>query len=217
MVRGKVNLQRIQNPVNRRVTFSKRKAGLLKKAGELSVLCEAEICSIIFSPTGKLFEFASHSMNRIIGKYKKNCASIGHHIQLQEHLETLRMELENLRIETTHLEKTCKHMNGEDLDFLNFKELQKLEKKMSLSARKIHLRKDKILVENVGSLKSKEKLLELENAEMDKKIGRSHKACHLNINMMDEVNSKLETEASTRQDCLKLTLISRNFHDDNFC
>ncbi|XP_059076764.1 MADS-box transcription factor 31-like [Cryptomeria japonica] len=57
MVRGKVHLKKIENPVHRRVTFSKRKAGLLKKATELSVLCEAEVGLIIFSPTGKLFEY----------------------------------------------------------------------------------------------------------------------------------------------------------------
>ncbi|XP_057820766.1 MADS-box transcription factor 56-like [Cryptomeria japonica] len=59
MVRGKVHLKKIENPVNRRVTFSKRKRGMLKKAEELSVLCEAEVGLMIFSPTGRLFEFAS--------------------------------------------------------------------------------------------------------------------------------------------------------------
>ncbi|XP_059077556.1 agamous-like MADS-box protein AGL8 homolog [Cryptomeria japonica] len=63
MVRGKVHLKKIENPVNRRVTFSKRKAGLLKKASELSVLCEAEIGLIIFSSTGKLFEYANPSLS----------------------------------------------------------------------------------------------------------------------------------------------------------
>lgn len=58
MVRGKVHLKRIQNPVNSRVTFSKRKGGLLKKAKELSLLCDAEVGLVIFSPTGKMYESA---------------------------------------------------------------------------------------------------------------------------------------------------------------
>ncbi|XP_057820123.1 MADS-box transcription factor 14 isoform X5 [Cryptomeria japonica] len=146
MARGKVNLQRIQNRVNRRVTFSKRKAGLLKKASELSVLCEAEIGLIIFSPTGKLYEFASP---RIIGKYLKGCDSTGCPIQLPEYVEPLRLEFEDLRRQITQSEKVCKHMIGEDLDLLNLKELQQLEKKMSLGARRIRSRKGKILSENV--------------------------------------------------------------------
>lgn len=54
-----MELKRIENKINRQVTFSKRRNGLLKKAYELSVLCEAEIALIIFSSRGKLYEFGS--------------------------------------------------------------------------------------------------------------------------------------------------------------
>ena len=59
MGRGRVVLERIENKINRQVTFSKRRNGLLKKAYELSVLCDAEVALIIFSSHGKLFEFGS--------------------------------------------------------------------------------------------------------------------------------------------------------------
>ena len=59
MGRGRVELKRIENKINRQVTFSKRRNGLLKKAYELSVLCEAEVALIIFSSRGKLYEFAT--------------------------------------------------------------------------------------------------------------------------------------------------------------
>ena len=59
MVRGKTELKRIENATSRQVTFSKRRNGLLKKAFELSVLCDAEVGLIVFSPRGKLYEFAS--------------------------------------------------------------------------------------------------------------------------------------------------------------
>ena len=61
MGRGKVELKRIENKINRQVTFAKRRNGLLKKAYELSVLCDAEVALIIFSNRGKLFEFSSTS------------------------------------------------------------------------------------------------------------------------------------------------------------
>ncbi|KAL3501521.1 hypothetical protein ACH5RR_035970 [Cinchona calisaya] len=61
MGRGKVQLRRIENKINRQVTFSKRRGGLLKKAHELSVLCDAEVALIVFSHKGKLFEFSSDS------------------------------------------------------------------------------------------------------------------------------------------------------------
>ena len=61
MGRGKVELKRIENKINRQVTFAKRRNGLLKKAYELSVLCDAEVALIIFSNRGKLYEFSSGS------------------------------------------------------------------------------------------------------------------------------------------------------------
>jgi hypothetical protein len=59
MARGKVQLRRIENPVHRQVTFCKRRAGLLKKARELSVLCDAHIGIIIFSAHGKLYDLVT--------------------------------------------------------------------------------------------------------------------------------------------------------------
>uniref|UniRef100_A0A0D3E7S6 Uncharacterized protein n=1 Tax=Brassica oleracea var. oleracea TaxID=109376 RepID=A0A0D3E7S6_BRAOL len=74
MGRGKVELKRIENKINRQVTFAKRRNGLLKKAYELSVLCDAEIALLIFSNRGKLYEFCSSpsGMAKTIEKYRKH-------------------------------------------------------------------------------------------------------------------------------------------------
>ncbi|KAI7725336.1 hypothetical protein M8C21_029684 [Ambrosia artemisiifolia] len=66
MGRGKVQLKRIENKINRQVTFSKRRGGLLKKAHEISVLCDAEVALIVFSNKGKLFEFSTDSWYPIL-------------------------------------------------------------------------------------------------------------------------------------------------------
>ncbi|GKV12666.1 hypothetical protein SLEP1_g23788 [Rubroshorea leprosula] len=59
MGRGKIEIKRIENANSRQVTFSKRRSGLLKKANELSILCDAELALVIFSNAGKLIEFSS--------------------------------------------------------------------------------------------------------------------------------------------------------------
>lgn len=59
MGRGKIEIKKIENANTRQVTFSKRRVGLLKKAKELAILCDAEVAVIVFSSTGKLFEFSS--------------------------------------------------------------------------------------------------------------------------------------------------------------
>lgn len=61
MGRGKIVIRRIDNSTSRQVTFSKRRNGLLKKAKELSILCDADVGVMIFSSTGKLYDFASTS------------------------------------------------------------------------------------------------------------------------------------------------------------
>ncbi|KVH61722.1 Transcription factor, MADS-box [Cynara cardunculus var. scolymus] len=60
MGRGKIEIKRIENNTNRQVTFCKRRNGLLKKAYELSVLCDAEITLIVFSSRGRVYEYANN-------------------------------------------------------------------------------------------------------------------------------------------------------------
>lgn len=58
--RGRIEIKRIENTTNRQVTFCKRRNGLLKKAYELSVLCDAEVALIVFSNRGRLYEYANN-------------------------------------------------------------------------------------------------------------------------------------------------------------
>ncbi|XP_077320310.1 myocyte-specific enhancer factor 2D isoform X5 [Lithobates pipiens] len=69
MGRKKIQIQRITDERNRQVTFTKRKFGLMKKAYELSVLCDCEIALIIFNHTNKLFQYASTDMDKVLLKY----------------------------------------------------------------------------------------------------------------------------------------------------
>ncbi|KAK9152521.1 hypothetical protein Sjap_000001 [Stephania japonica] len=71
MGRGKIEIKRIENTTNRQVTFCKRRNGLLKKAYELSVLCDAEVALIVFSNRGRLYEYANDSVKKTIDRYKR--------------------------------------------------------------------------------------------------------------------------------------------------
>jgi len=53
MGRVKLKIKRLENNSGRQVTYSKRRAGILKKAKELSILCDIDIVLLMFSPTGK--------------------------------------------------------------------------------------------------------------------------------------------------------------------
>ncbi|CAB4300218.1 unnamed protein product [Prunus armeniaca] len=129
MGRGKVELKRIENKINRQVTFSKRRNGLLKKAYELSVLCDAEVALIIFSSRGKLHEFGSAGMTqnpRTIPTFllnpEENSMNVKHRAGIQE--------VTKLKAKYESLLRTQRQLLGEDLGPLNVKELQNLEKNL---------------------------------------------------------------------------------------
>jgi hypothetical protein len=84
MGRGKIEIRRIDNSTSRQVTFSKRRGGLLKKAKELAILCDAEVGVMIFSSTGKLYDFSStRSIFKISLIY--SCSFLFHFNQYHHH------------------------------------------------------------------------------------------------------------------------------------
>nr|XP_019705837.1 MADS-box protein SOC1 isoform X3 [Elaeis guineensis] len=104
MVRGKTEIKRIENATSRQVTFSKRRNGLLKKAFELSVLCDAEVALIVFSPRGKLYEFSSTSMQKTINRYRMHAKSgINNNEVTEQNIQEQTLEKEN-----TLLQEKCK-------------------------------------------------------------------------------------------------------------
>ncbi|KAG0581458.1 hypothetical protein KC19_4G253500 [Ceratodon purpureus] len=167
MGRGKIEIKKIENTTSRQVTFSKRRGGLLKKAHELAVLCDAEVALVIFSSTGKLFEYASSgSIRDIIDRYKKcpdgvktgsNSDYMGREVvKLQEHLERLR--------------SSQRHMLGEDLSLLKVNDLVQLEQQLDLGASRIRARKNQLILEEIDGLRRKEHELLIANEELRKKL-----------------------------------------------
>ncbi|PQP92736.1 MADS-box transcription factor 29-like [Prunus yedoensis var. nudiflora] len=68
--RQKLQMVKMENETNLQVTFSKRRAGLFKKASELSTLCGTELGLIVFSPGKKAFCFGHPSIEEVLDKYE---------------------------------------------------------------------------------------------------------------------------------------------------
>ncbi|KAL4317490.1 hypothetical protein AHAS_Ahas15G0390300 [Arachis hypogaea] len=146
MGRGRVVLERIENKINRQVTFSKRRSGLLKKAFELSVLCDAEVALIIFSSRGKLFQYSSSDISGIIERYRQcrynKLSQTGNLFDQQS--QSLYQEFLKLKVKYESLERTQRHFQGEELEPLGMKELMNLEKQVERTlaqARQLHMKK----------------------------------------------------------------------------
>uniref|UniRef100_A0A368UGH5 Uncharacterized protein n=1 Tax=Glycine max TaxID=3847 RepID=A0A368UGH5_SOYBN len=140
MGRGRVELKRIENKINRQVTFAKRRNGLLKKAYELSVLCDAEVALIIFSNRGKQYEFCSgSSMLKTLERYQKcNYGAPEDNVATKEALE-LSSQQEYLRLKARYeaLQRSQRNLMGEDLGPLSSKELESLERQLDSSLKQI--------------------------------------------------------------------------------
>ncbi|KAL0793245.1 hypothetical protein Bca101_064622 [Brassica carinata] len=139
MGRGKVELKRIENKINRQVTFAKRRNGLLKKAYELSVLCDAEIALLIFSNRGKLYEFCSSpsGMNKTVEKYRKHSYATMDPNQSAKDLQEKYQDYLNLKSRVEILQHSQRHLLGEEIAEMEVNELEKLERQVDASLRQI--------------------------------------------------------------------------------
>ncbi|XP_029365882.1 myocyte enhancer factor 2cb isoform X9 [Echeneis naucrates] len=121
MGRKKIQITRIMDERNRQVTFTKRKFGLMKKAYELSVLCDCEIALIIFNSTNKLFQYASTDMDKVLLKYteynepheSRTNSDIVEALSKKENKGSESPELEPALILTPRTEEKYKQINEE--------------------------------------------------------------------------------------------------------
>lgn len=169
MGRGKIEIKRIENATSRQVTFSKRRGGLLKKAQELAILCDADIALIIFSSTGKLFEFSSTSMKNILERYSK-CPEGSQSCLIEYDNDNQQHEVARLKLQVEQLQLRHKRMMGEQIADLSMKELQQLEHQMEVGMSRIRARKDQTLLERIEEIGIKEQDLLEENRSLRRQL-----------------------------------------------
>ncbi|BAT76500.1 MADS-box protein EJ2-like [Vigna umbellata] len=174
MGRGRVELKRIENKINRQVTFAKRRNGLLKKAYELSVLCDAEVALIIFSNRGKLYEFSStSSMMKTLEKYQKYSYSALETTRpindIQNYQEYLRLKA---RVEV--LQRSQRNLLGEDLAQMNTTDLEQLENQLEVALKNIRSTKTQFMLDQLADLHHRETLLVETNNVLRSKLEESN-------------------------------------------
>ncbi|KAG4938708.1 hypothetical protein AAZX31_16G084000 [Glycine max] len=177
MGRGRVQLKRIENKINRQVTFSKRRAGLLKKAHEISVLCDAEVALIVFSHKGKLFEYATDScMEKILERYERYAYAERQLVANDSESQgNWTIEYTRLKAKIDLLQRNHRHYMGEDLGSMSLKELQSLEQQLDTALKQIRTRRNQLMYESISELQKKEKVIQEQNNMLAKKIKEKEK------------------------------------------
>ncbi|XP_039030549.1 truncated transcription factor CAULIFLOWER A-like [Hibiscus syriacus] len=178
MGRGRVQLKRIENKINRQVTFSKRRSGLLKKAHEISVLCDAEVALIVFSTKGKLVEYSSDScMERILERYERY--SYAERQLAAKEIEqngNWTLEQAKLKARMEVLERNQRYYMGEDLENLSLRQLHNLEQELDSSLKHVRSKRNQLMLESISELQKKNKTLQEQNNILAKKIREEEKA-----------------------------------------
>ncbi|XP_048439170.1 agamous-like MADS-box protein AGL11 isoform X1 [Pyrus x bretschneideri] len=191
MGRGKIEIKRIENTTNRQVTFCKRRNGLLKKAYELSILCDAEIALIVFSSRGRLYEYSNNnSIRNTIERYKKACSdSTGPSSITEINAQYYQQESAKLRQQIQMLQNSNRHLMGDALSNLTVKELKQLENKLERGMTRIRSKKDEMLIAEIEYLQKKEIELENENVYLRTKISEVERLHQANMVSVPEMNA----------------------------
>ncbi|KAG7539975.1 Transcription factor MADS-box [Arabidopsis thaliana x Arabidopsis arenosa] len=174
MGRGKIVIQRIDDSTSRQVTFSKRRKGLIKKGKELAILCDAEVGLIIFSSTGKLYDFASSSMKSVIDRYNKSKIEQQQLMNPASEVKFWQREAAVLRQELHALQENHRQMMGEQLNGLSVNELNSLENQLEISLRGIRMKKEQMLTQEIQELSQKRNLIRQENLDLSRKVQWIH-------------------------------------------
>uniref|UniRef100_A0A0E0GWR9 MADS-box domain-containing protein n=1 Tax=Oryza nivara TaxID=4536 RepID=A0A0E0GWR9_ORYNI len=152
MGRGKIEMKRIEDATRRQVTFSKRRAGFLKKANELAVLCDAQVGVVVFSDKGKLFDFCSPPV--ICFTVMRSPPENTRLQETNRDDEQMVMEITRLRNEIDQLEASLRRQTGEDLSSVSTVDaLSQLQLQLESSLSKVHARKDELMSQQLEDMR----------------------------------------------------------------
>nr|CAB3487142.1 unnamed protein product [Digitaria exilis] len=137
--------------------------GLLKKAKELSVLCDADIGVIVISPHGKIYDLATNgNMQGLIERYRRTYSEM--HGAIQEEVLALTHEIDLFQ-------KGLRYMHGENvINHMNLGELQALENNLEMWVNNIRSKKMQIMSKEIEVLRNKEGILQAANGILQERV-----------------------------------------------
>ncbi|KAK9278393.1 hypothetical protein L1049_027958 [Liquidambar formosana] len=171
MGRVKLKIKRLESTSNRQVTYSKRRSGILKKAKELSILCDIDIVLLMFSPTGRptLFHGARSNIDEVIAKFaqltpqerakrkleslealKKTFKKLDHDVNIQDFLGASTQTIEELtdqarlmQAQLTEVHKRLSYWSNPD-KINNIEHLRQMEDSLRESLNRIRVHKENL-------------------------------------------------------------------------
>ncbi|KAK1309242.1 MADS-box transcription factor 16 [Acorus calamus] len=198
MGRVKLKIKRLENTSGRQITYSKRRAGILKKAKELSILCDIDIALLMFSPTGKptLCLGERSNIEEVISKFvqltpqerqkrkleslealKKTFKKLDHDVNIQDFLATSTDAIEelgnhsrSLQAQLAEVHKRLSYWTNPD-KITNIDHIRAMEESLKDSLIRIQMQKENL---------SRQQLMSLEST------GQFHSGIHIPLGLCGE-------------------------------
>ncbi|VAH58725.1 unnamed protein product [Triticum turgidum subsp. durum] len=229
MGRGRIEIKRIENTTNRQVTFCKRRNGLLKKAYELSVLCDAEVALIVFSSRGRLYEYSNNSflskleqvcswlswgkesgsVKATIERYKKANSDTSNSGTVAEvNAQYYQQESSKLRQQISSLQNSNRSLVRDSVSTMTLRDLKQLEGRLEKGIAKIRARKNELMYAEVEYMQKREMELQNDNIYLRSKVSENERG-------QQPVNMMASGSASSEYDHMVSPYDSRNFLQAN--
>lgn len=158
MIKKKMKLQLIENKTSRRQTFKKRKTCLMKKIGELSILCDVQAAMVIHSPYDHGIqvwpskEEASSLLRRFLDAplYERQKHGMDQEAFLRQQINVLNSKVEkeekkNQELESEYLAAWFLGFRGRTLKQLTYDELNHLQLMVEAKLEEVQARMNAIL------------------------------------------------------------------------
>nr|ALM58844.1 WAG-2o MADS box transcription factor [Triticum aestivum] len=210
MGRGRIEIKRIENTTNRQVTFCKRRNGLLKKAYELSVLCDAEVALIVFSSRGRLYEYSNNSVKATIERYKKANSDTSNSGTVAEvNAQYYQQESSKLRQQISSLQNSSsRSLVRDSVSTMTLRDLKQLEGRLEKGIAKIRARKNELMYAEVEYMQKREMELHNDNIYLRSKVSENERG-------QQPMNMRASGSTSSEYDHMVPPYDSRNFLQAN--
>ncbi|XBI92036.1 hypothetical protein VPH35_029205 [Triticum aestivum] len=177
--RGSVVLRRIEDRRRRGICFRKRRAGLVKKAEELAVLCDAHVGLLVINPFDGTFQrfAAPATMENIIKRYQ-NFPEAQKRAHGRSLLKERRSKDFQVPIVTTDRRPNIHDMSIDEssISQLTIEQLSQIERKLEYALRRAKTRK--LEAYRIATLQEKGKAT-LEERDMMEMVSRKEQASGL--------------------------------------
>lgn len=200
-------MKRIEDKSSRQVTFSKRRSGLIKKAKELSILCDVEVALVVFSSRGRLYEFCSAGSSRLsqLLKCYQDCSAsqsstIINEVEVNNFVLTYAQKCNNniykqnqhpdyMNVEmcTELVETVERFVDGTDIDRRSLDDFAQLERQLDAALVQIRTQKTQLMQESMMALQEQERMLREENEQLKEEVatlkGEDTTGTHINLEL----------------------------------